>query len=317
MRVRRPKPLLVKQLGDCMRRVVIGVLVVGIVGAGVAWVAALPRPLTAASLPAHAADVNNGERIFWLGGCASCHAAKGATGDEKLRLGGGQSFQTAFGTFHATNISPDPETGIGRWNPVDLVNAMRQGVSPAGEHYYPAFPYTSYARMRAEDILDLAGFLKTLPPVKQASRPHDVGFPFNIRQGLGLWKLLYLDHRPIAALNSTDQKVNQGQALAEGAGHCGECHTPRNAIGGADRSRWLAGAPALEGEGRVPNLTPSPAALGEWSAGDIAFYLEFGLTPEGKSAGSTMASVVDNLSRLPAEDRDAIAAYLKAIPRIP
>lgn len=301
-----------------MKRLVLALLAVAIAGAAVFWVLTAPRPLDAAALPARQPDLENGRTVFWAGGCGSCHAVKGAKGDDKLALGGGQAFETPFGTFHAPNISPDEANGIGRWSTLDFVNAMQRGLSPDGRHYYPAFPYASYARMRVEDLIDLAAFMKTLPKVADANKPHDLPFPFNIRRGLGLWKLLYLDPTPVASLPAgASPEVKRGQYLVEGAGHCGECHTPRNPIGGPDRSRWLAGAPALEGEGRIPNITPDAGTLGKWSAKEIAEYLDTGFTPDYDTVGGTMVSVVDNLSRIAKSDREAIAAYLKAIPPKP
>nr|WP_210242446.1 cytochrome c [Prosthecomicrobium hirschii] len=299
-----------------MKRLFTAALVLGALGAGAFWVLTAPDPLAAAALPNRQPDIANGERIFWTGGCASCHAAKGAKDAEKLKLGGGQAFDTPFGRFVAPNISPDETNGIGRWSALDLANAMTRGLSPDGRHYYPAFPYASYARMKLDDVVDLAGYLKTLPKVAEAAPPNQLSFPFNIRRGVGLWKRLYLDPSPVVALTAPAE-VARGRYLVEGAGHCGECHTPRNPIGGPDRSRWLAGAKALEGDGKVPNITPDAGALGKWSAGDIAYYLESGLTPDGDSVGGAMTSVVDNMSHLPKEDRAAIAAYLKAIPPKP
>lgn len=301
-----------------MKRLLLAALVLAVAGLGLFWVLTRPVALTGADLPQHTADLANGQRMFWAGGCASCHAAKGAKGDDKLRLGGGQAFETPFGTFLAPNISPDEANGIGRWSALDLVNAMKKGVSPDGRHYYPAFPYASYARMKTEDVIDLAAFLKTLPKVAEASRPHQVGFPFNIRRGLGVWKLLFVDTAPVVALPAgADPQLRLGQYLVEGPGHCGECHSPRNPIGGIDKSRWLAGAPALEGEGRVPNITPDAGGIGGWSAKDIAYYLESGFTPEYDSVGGPMVSVVDNMAKLAPADREAMAAYLKAIPAKP
>lgn len=301
-----------------MKRLVLALLALAVAGAAVFWVLTAPRPLDAAALPARQPDLENGRTVFWAGGCGSCHAVKGAKGDDKLLLGGGQAFETPFGTFHAPNISPDEANGIGRWSTLDFVNAMQRGLSPDGRHYYPAFPYASYARMSVEDLIDLAAFMKTLPKVTDANKPHDLPFPFNIRRGLGLWKILYLDPAPVASLPAgASPEAKRGQYLVEGAGHCGECHTPRNPIGGPDRSRWLAGAPALEGEGRIPNITPDAGTLGKWSAKEIAEYLDTGFTPDYDTVGGTMVSVVDNLSRIAKSDRDAIAAYLKAIPPKP
>jgi mono/diheme cytochrome c family protein len=288
------------------------------IGGAVFWAVTAPFTVAAGELPVHTPDPKAGERIFDAGGCASCHAAKGAKGEDRLELGGGLELVTDFGTFRAPNISPDPETGIGGWSGADLVNAMLHGVSPEGVHYYPAFPYSSYARMRVEDVLDLKAFLDTLPPVRNSVADHSLGFPYNIRRGLGLWKQLYLDPSPVVALpRDAPADVQLGQYLVEGPGHCGECHTGRNAIGGPDRSHWLAGAPNPEGEGTIPNITSGPGGIGEWSEEDIVYSFESGFLPDFDTYGGSMVAVQENLARLRPEDRAAIAAYLKAAPPLP
>ena len=275
-----------------------------------AWVVSAPNTLNRTEWQSPVGDSARGERVFNIGGCASCHIEKGAKGEARLLLGGGQAFETPFGTFYAPNISPSAE-GIGGWNALDLANALLRGVSPDGAHYYPAFPYSSYTRMPPQDVADLMAYLKTLSPVSRANTPHDLPFPFNIRRSNGFWKLLFLNDDPVI-----EQANPRGQYLVEGLGHCAECHTPRNALGGLDRSRWLAGAPNPEGKGRIPNLTPG-GGLADWSEADIAYYLESGFTPDFDTAGSTMVEVVENLSRATPEDRLAIARYIKALPPLP
>lgn len=300
------------------RRLVIFCVTLALAGGVAFWLLTAPQRLDAATLAAlGAGDAARGERVFWAGGCASCHAAPGARGEDRLLLSGGERFETGFGTFVAPNISQHPRDGIGGWSAEDLANAMMRGVSPSGRHYYPAFPYTSYARMQPADVADLHAFMATLPEVEGAAPPHRVGFPFNVARGLGLWKLLYLDPAPAIVLDSPSEDVARGQYLVEGPGHCGECHTPRNAMGGLDKSRWLAGARAAEGTGTVPNITPGDDGIGDWSHGEIAGLLEAGFTPDYDSVGGSMAAVVRSTAELPQEDRDAIAAYLKAIPALP
>ena len=283
-------------------------------GAGF-WYVTAPEHYVAADLPAHAPDLANGERLFWVGGCGSCHAAPDAKGDDKVRLAGGLVLETPFGGFVVPNITPDPETGIGGWSTADFVQAMRLGVSPDGQHYYPAFPYASYARMPVEDLLDLEAYLRTLPAVENTVGDHDLTFPFSIRRGIGLWKLLYLDETWVTEIDASDPILARGRYLVEGPGHCGECHTARDALGGTDRSVWLAGAVAAEGDGTVPNITPG--GIGDWSASDIVYAFESGFKPDYDTLGGSMTSVQDNLSRLPREDREAIAAYLLALPDRP
>ena len=283
------------------------------------WLLTIPQRLPDAAIAAETRGIAaRGERIFWAGGCASCHAAAGAKGADRFRLGGGAPLKTAFGRFHAPNISPDRQNGIGTWTITDFANAMQRGVDPEGRHLYPAFPYAAYQRMTRGDIADLFAFLKTLPPVTTAAPENDLAFPYNIRRGIGLWKRAFMaDARPVISLSKgQDAAVNLGQYLVEGPGHCGECHTPRGlrGFGALDTAHWLGGAPSLDGPGKVPNITRGKTGIGSWSAGEIADYLETGFTPDYDSVGGSMVEVQANMAKLTPEDRAAIAAYLKAIP---
>jgi mono/diheme cytochrome c family protein len=187
-----------------------------------------------------------------------------------------------------------------------------KGVSPGNTHYYPAFPYTSYTHMSIADAGDLFAYIKTLPASDTPSRAHDVGFPFNIRRTLGGWKWLFASDDYVLTGDLSEQ-LQRGRYLVEGLAHCGECHTPRNALGGLQRDQWLAGAPNPSGKGTIPNITPGKL---EWSESDLVAYFTSGFTPEYDSAGGEMAKVVSNLAQLPQSDREAIAAYLKAIPAV-
>ena len=302
-----------------MRRAVVIVLAAVAIGAGLFWLLTMPQRLAAAQIaPVGSGDAARGARVFAVGGCASCHAAAGAKGDDRLKLGGGAALETKFGIFHAPNISPDPVHGIGGWSLGDFANAMQRGVDPQGRHLYPAFPYGSYQRMTPGDVADLFAYMKTLPPVASDAPANVLAFPFNVRRGIGLWKLVALgDAGPVVTLaNDATPAARAGQYLVEGPGHCGECHTPRGlgGAGGPDRARWLAGAPNPDGKGRIPNITPAKDGIGSWSAAEIAEYLETGLTPDYDSVGGSMVEVQRNLAMLPPADRKAIAAYLKAVP---
>lgn len=300
-----------------MKRLALGLGVLAAAGAAVAFMLTAPRPISAERLAAITAlegDAAAGETVFWAGGCASCHAAPGSKDDARLVLSGGVRLKSDFGTFIGPNISPDPEAGIGGWTVSQFANAMLAGVSPDGGHYYPAFPYGSYTRMSDADIADLFAFLKTLPASQVASVPHEVGFPFNIRRSLGGWKLLFFTDAPRVEVAGDDPQRARGQYLVEGPGHCGECHTPRNLIGGFVSDAWLSGAKNPEGEGVIPNLTPGGKSVGGWSASDIAYYLESGFTPDFDSVGGSMVEVQQNMAKLTSGDREAIAAYLKALP---
>ena len=189
---------------------------------------------------------------------------------------------------------------------------VMRGVSPDGAHYYPAFPYTAYGLMEPQDVADLWAFWQTLPANPTPSAAHEVGFPFSIRRSLGGWKLLFGTAQWTVA-EPGDATLTRGRYLVEALGHCAECHTSRNALGGLNRSRWMGGAPNPSGKGSIPNLTP--AAL-KWSDTDIAYYLETGFTPDFDSVGGHMVSVVDNFAKLPPDDRAAVATYLKALPPV-
>jgi mono/diheme cytochrome c family protein len=259
-------------------------------------------------------DVKNGALVFSMGGCVSCHAAPGSKAEGAPVLAGGLALNSPFGAFHVPNISPDEVSGIGSWSLAQFGDAVTRGVGPDGGHLYPSFPYGSYARMSVKDVTDLFAYIRTLPKSSNVAPPHELGFPFNIRLALGGWKFMYFNDRPRVALANPDDKVKRGQYIVEGAGHCGECHTPRDALGGFKADQWLAGAPNPDGKGKVPNITPG-GEIGGWSEADIANYLETGFTPDFDSAGGSMVEVQQNMARLPASDREAIAAYLKAIPK--
>ncbi len=276
-----------------LKKLVGAAIVLGGVGAIAGWALSAPVRLDADTLAKLApGDATKGKRIFFAGGCSSCHARPGAEGQARLELAGGLELKTPFGTFVPPNISQDARDGIGAWTVQDLANAMMKGVSPSGEHFYPAFPYSSYARMKSQDIADLYAFMKTLPAVSGKAPDNALSFPFNIRRGIGLWKWLYLSPEPVVALpDGTPEQVLAGRYLAEGPGHCGECHTPRDLAGGLKKGEWLAGAVAAEGSGVVPNITSGQGGIGGWSAADIANYLETGFTPEFDSVGGAMVEV--------------------------
>jgi mono/diheme cytochrome c family protein len=293
-----------------LRRIFLLLLIAGIVGLAVyRRLTAVPAQL---SLTAYTPNPANGAVIFNAGGCSSCHAVPNQP--DRTRLGGGLAIPSPFGTFYAPNISPDPDDGIGKWSEADFVTAVRRGVSPGGTHYFPAFPYTSYAHATVQDVRDLFAYLKTLPKVSGKVRDHDLPFPFNIRRNVGIWKLLFFDDRLFIPDQARAPSWNRGAYLVNGFGHCAECHTSRNVLGGIIMSRRFAGGPNPEGEGWVPNITAK--GIGEWSQNDIADFLENGVTPDGDSAGGAMVRVIKNTSQLSAADRSAIAQYVKSLPPV-
>jgi mono/diheme cytochrome c family protein len=295
-----------------LRRIFLGFIIAGVAGSGLFWWLTIPAVVAAGALPAYKPDVANGQTMFNAGGCSSCHAVPNQP--DRLRLGGGLAIPSPFGTFYAPNISPDAADGIGRWSEADFVTGVVKGTSPSGAHFYPAFPYASYQRARTEDVRDLFAYLKTLPPVQGRVRDHDLPFPFNIRRTVGVWKLLFLDGKPFVADPAHSASWNRGAYLVNGFGHCAECHSPRNPLGGIVEAQRFAGGPNPEGEGWVPNITQK--GLGDWSVKDIAYFLETGQLPEGDSASGSMARVIKNTSQLPAADRAAMAEYLKSLPPV-
>lgn len=256
-------------------------------------------------------SIDNGRRVFWAGGCASCHAGTDQEAISTLALGGGRTLQTSFGVFHVPNISPDSDTGIGTWTQSEFIRALRRGVAPDGQTYYPAFPYPSYARMSDRDIVDLFAFLATLPAVTNSVKGNELVFPVNQPIAPRLWQQLYLRPDPVVELTRATPKVARGQYLVEGPGHCGSCHTPRTVLGGPRRSLWLGGAEMPEKTGFAPNLTPHDDGLGDWTEAEIVEALR-PTSPTGDAVAG-MDAVRANLIHLPESDLLAIAAYLKAV----
>jgi len=295
-----------------LRRILLVAVLAGVIGFGFFWWLTTPMVVVAAALPAYQPDLANGLTTFNAGGCSSCHAVPNQP--DRLKLGGGLAIPSPFGTFYAPNISPDLNDGIGRWSEAGFVTALLKGTSPEGTHYFPVLPYASYQHAKVEDVRDLFAFLKTLAPVAGRVRDHDVPFPFNIRRNVGVWKWLFMDGKPFTADAARSAQWNRGAYLVNGFGHCAECHSPRNFLGGIVSAQRFAGGPNPEGEGWVPNITQK--GLADWSAKDIAYFLETGQTPDGDSAGGSMVRVIKNTSQLPAEDRDAIADYIKSLPSV-
>ncbi len=295
-----------------LRRTLLVALCVLVAAFGLYWWLTAPPTLVTVAAAATEPNLANGQTIFNAGGCSSCHAVPNQP--DRLRLGGGLAIPSPFGTFYAPNISPDPADGIGRWSEADFVNAVTRGISPEGTHYFPAFPYTSYAHAKVQDVRDLFAYLKTLPSVPGKVRDHDLPFPFNIRRNVGIWKLLFMDDKPFVADPARSASWNRGAYLVNSFGHCAECHSPRNFLGGIIVSERFAGGPDPEGEGWVPNITRK--GLGDWSDKDIAYFLESGQTPDGDSAGGSMVRVIRNTSQLSQQDRAAIAEYIVSLPPV-
>jgi mono/diheme cytochrome c family protein len=260
--------------------------------------------------------IKRGEYLVHAGGCIACHTDDDGHGPY---LAGGRALKTLFGTFYPPNITPDPETGIGRWSDDDFVRAFREGVNPEGENLYPVFPYTSYTGVTRGDLLAIKAYLFSLPPVHHPNRPHDLPWYLSFRWLLWGWKWFNFEPGVFKPDPARSAVWNRGAYLVEHLGHCGECHTPRNWMGGLERSRALAGNPDGPEDGRVPDITPDrKTGIGTWSVSDIDYFLQTGMLPDGDFAGGAMSSVIDdNTSYLTAADRKAIAEYLKSVPALP
>lgn len=296
-----------------MARLIYGVIGAALLGLAGFILLSAPKTVDAKVYASISGNAAVGEAVFWAAGCSSCHAAPAAEGDAMLVLAGGQAFPSTFGTFLAPNISPDPTNGIGGWSLQQFANAVTMGVDPEGAHLYPALPYAAYNKMQPQDLADLKAFMDTLPASAEPNKPHEIGFPFNIRRSLGVWKRLFVTNDWVITGDLTPEQT-RGRYIAEALAHCGECHTPRNALGGLQRDTWLSGAATPDGKGKTPNITPGKLA---WSEAEIVEYLTSGFTPAYDSVGGHMAHVVDNMARLPEADRKAVAAYLKLVPAIP
>lgn len=257
-------------------------------------------------------DAKRGEYLAKAGGCVGCHTEdrEGAT-----PFAGGRALKTPFGTFFGPNITPDAKAGIGRWSEADFVRAMRYGERPDGANLYPAFPYPSFTRITDADLRDLWAYLRSLPPSAQPSRPHELGLLYRARPLLGIWKSLFFRPGPFAPDPARSPAVNRGAYLVQALGHCGECHTPRNFLGGPKKGRFLAGG-KIPGGGRASNLTPTH--LKKLSDAELADVLSSGLLPDGDVLSEAMGEVVRNTtSQLTKTDLDALIAYLRTLPPLP
>ena len=264
------------------------------------------------------ANAERGERVFRATGGCSCHTNYPGEGEAAPELAGGRALETPFGVFYSTNITPDPETGIGDWSVGDFVVAMREGRSPEGAHYFPVFPYTSFSGLSIRDLVDMKAYLDSLPAVRRENRAPDATFPFSWRAAIGGWKWLNFTPKRFDAAPDQSDAWRRGRYLVEAAAHCGECHTPRTLTGGLDASMTLAGS--KEGpEGQLaPNITPDDdTGIGRWSRADLVWYLQMGIKPDGDDTQGLMSEVIEHgYAQLPAEDLEAIAEYLASVPAI-
>ena len=259
-----------------------------------------------------AGEIERGKYIFDLAGCVGCHTDKKSNGPI---LGGGRKFETQFGTFYSPNITTDINNGIGKWTFADFSRAMRNGVSPAGQNYYPAFPYTSYNKITDDDLKALWVYLQSVPPVAQKNISHDLRPPFNWRFLISIWKLINFDKTPFAAEPEKPDTWKRGRYIVEALSHCRECHTPRNIIGGMDMTMDYAGTDKNPEGITVPNITPErETGIGKWTKDDLDMLLKIGMLPNADFVGGVMAeSISHSTSKMTPGDRGAVIEYLGEI----
>jgi mono/diheme cytochrome c family protein len=303
-----------------MKRLLAAGIMAGGLAAIAGWIIAAPDPLPASALAAHSPNLENGKVLFTAAGCLSCHLpAKDDKDADKSLPSGGHELRTPAGVFYPPNITPDAETGIGKWSGIQFINAVKRGISPDGRHYLPAFPYTSYENMSDADVLDIKAYMDTLTPVKAENRGAELplGLPVEtiMRRGFGVWKIASgFTPEEFKPDPSRDEIWNRGAYLVAGPGHCAECHTPRDTFLAMDTSRWMQGGPHPEGKGKVPSLRTLKQRGRFKDANDLATALEFGETlGYDKMSSGGMGAVQTNMSKLPAEDRLAIATYIMSL----
>lgn len=295
-----------------MRSILTWFLSLAIVGLIVAvwlvWPNSMTQDELSASLPAgFAADAGKGETLYYTAGCGNCHMD-----DSSGALIGGKGLETPFfGTFHPSNITPDAETGIGGWSELQFINAVKRGVRPDNAPYYPALPYSNYAKATNEDLLHIKAYLDQLEPVSHQAPDNALSFPANIRWGVGAYKKLLVSFDEFEPDPTKSDAWNRGAYLTEALAHCGMCHTPRTPWQTEDRSKAFQGAPALKAGERAAK------GIAGWSVDDITFSLNadavdiYGLV----SSSSSMAHVSYAFDNVPYEDQEAIAEYINSFPK--
>lgn len=263
-----------------------------------------------------AVSLENGRYLATASNCTSCHTA-----DAEKPFAGGVAFQTPFGLLYSTNITADQDTGIGSWSFADFYKSMKQGVRPNGEHLYPAYPYTAFAKMTDEDIASIYLYLQTFTPIAAETPQNQLNFPFNIRSLLGIWKTFFHSSATYVANPQQSEQWNRGAYLVEGPGHCGVCHSPRNILGAEQQSLALTGGIHMDqvksGKYRqwsAVNLTPDSTGLAAWSEADIVSYLKDGQNNRAVVHGPMNEVIMNSTRHLTDNDAAAIATYLRGIP---
>jgi mono/diheme cytochrome c family protein len=293
-----------------LRRTGFGLLTLLLLGGlaaiiALAWHPAISRAEAPAKSSFDADLIRKGAQLALIGNCNSCHTKEGGAA-----YADGRAVPTPFGTIYATNITPDPETGIGNWSEAAFLRAMREGVRRDGAHLYPAFPYDHFTKLSAGDVQAIYAFLMTRDPVRAPPPANEITFPFNIRSLIAGWKLLFFRPGEFQPDPTQTAELNRGAYLADGLAHCGACHTPRNALGAEKRDRLFASG---EAEGwHAPALNAASPAPTPWTKEQLFTYLRQGFTPEHGVAAGPMQPVTDNLGNVPDDYVEAIATYIAA-----
>jgi mono/diheme cytochrome c family protein len=286
---------------------ILAVIVIVILG-GLAWVwrPEIPPISVGQESSQDKQVVQHGAALAAIGNCNDCHVSNSGKS-----YAGGKSIPTPFGTIFSSNITPDVETGIGAWSEEAFKRAMREGVDRQGRQLYPAFPYDHFTKATGDDISALYAFLMSQTPVRNAVPANALAFPFNVRQIVAGWKLLFFHEALLQPDDSKGQPWNRGRYLVEGLGHCGGCHTPRNALGAEQANRTYAGGVA---EGwKAPPLNSESVAAHKWTVDQLAEYLSTGWHRLHGAAAGPMADVTNNLGQASAQDVRAIAVYIASL----
>jgi mono/diheme cytochrome c family protein len=255
------------------------------------------------------ADAKRGEYLARIGDCVACHTVRGGE-----PFAGGLEMATPFGTLHTPNITPDRETGIGKWTRDDFWRALHSGRAPDGSFYYPAFPYPNYTRVLRADADAIFEYLKSIKPVRRRNIPHKMGFPFNQRALLTGWRALYFEEGEFIASPQQTEEWNRGAYLVQGLGHCDACHTGRNILGATRQGAPFAGGVMPVQEWYAPSLTANrEAGLGQWDIEDIVSFLHTGVSKRGAVYGPMAQVVYDSLQYMTESDVRAMAVYLKSL----
>jgi mono/diheme cytochrome c family protein len=294
----------------------IALAAVVVVGGVVAWRALHPgelerRPGSAAAVNATTQYLNRGEYLARAGDCVACH-----TEPNGRQFAGGRAMPTPFGNLYVPNITPDDETGIGKWTSDDFYRMMHTGVSRDGSLLYPAMPFASYTKVTREDCDAIYAYLMSVTPVRQQNRPHELRFPYNRRDLLLGWRALYFKEGEYAPDPAQSAQWNRGAYLVQGLGHCSMCHTAINLLGGSSESKEFEGGMIPNQNWYAPSLTSNrEAGLGNWGDKDIADLLQVGVSNRGTVYGPMAEVVYNSLQYLTDDDAAAMAVYLKTLPK--